>query len=489
MNGDFDDTRSMENDNNSVRPDTDETGGASESTNQHAQGDDAKEWMRPLDELEEESSVTRPGQRMHETAQEGERVILVGVPRPPSQLRFETDEHLDELQLLSETAGAEVLEKVFQNRSTIHASTFIGKGKAELIAQRCEELNAHTVIFDDDLSPVQQRNLERMINRKVIDRTTLILDIFAQHARSNTAKTQVELAQLEYMLPRLTRMWSHFSKQFGGIGTKGPGETQIETDRRILRDRIAHLKRKIERIDKQRATQRKSRSDITRISLVGYTNVGKSTLLNMLAGSDVLVEDKLFATLDATVRSVDLEGRTVLFTDTVGFIRKLPTRLIASFKSTLDEVVEADIILHIVDVANTYFREQIEVVKQTLKDLGAEHKPTIMVFNKIDKLENTGAMAGLRGEHPYSVFISAARGMNISELTTAVLLMVEEQHGERVFEIKPPDFRIAAEFHRVSRILEESFDEDRITIRCVLTPGMQQRMLHVHRNALRLIGK
>ena len=441
------------------------------------------------EELEEDEEESPRAPRMHDTAAVQERVILVGVSRPPSLLRFETDEHLEELELLAETAGALVLEKIFQNRSVIHARTFIGKGKAEYIAERCETIDAHTVIFDDDLSPVQQRNLEKMLNRKVIDRTTLILDIFAMHARTNTAKTQVELAQLEYKLPRLTRMWTHLSKQFGGIGTKGPGETQIETDRRMLRDRVAHLKEKLLRIDRQRATQRKSRLDAQRVSLVGYTNVGKSTLLNILTGADVRVEDKLFATLDSTVRGIELEGRPVLISDTVGFIRKLPTRLVASFKSTLDEVVESDIILHVVDVSHPQFREQIEVVKETLRELGADQKPTIMVFNKIDRLDNPGSMSGLKGEFPYSVFISASRAINLGELTTAILLMVEEQHREKVFEIRPPDFRISSEFHRVTRIVEERFEEDHIYIRCVLTPDVEQRLLHVHEGKILEVRK
>ncbi|MCB2203568.1 GTPase HflX [bacterium] len=401
-------------------------------------------------------------------------------------MRFETDEHLEELELLTETAGAEVVEKIFQNRAAISVTMFIGKGKAEFLAERCEELDVQTVIFDDDLSPVQQRNLERKLNRKVIDRTSLILDIFALHARTNAAKTQVELAQYEYLLPRLTRMWTHLSKQYGGIGTKGPGETQIETDRRIVRDRIAHLKDKLARVDRQRATQRKNRRDTTRVSLVGYTNVGKSTLLNMLTGADVLAEDKLFATLDSTVRSVDIEGREVLFSDTVGFIRKLPTRLIESFKSTLDEVVEADIILHVADVSHPSFKEQIEVVRDTLKELGAEQTPTIMVFNKIDRMENTGAMAGLKSEYPYAVFISAARGINLGELKAAVLLMLEEQHREKTFVISPPDFAIAAEFHRLARIVDERYEEDHIEIRCVLPPDAEQRLLNVHAGKVRV---
>ncbi len=443
----------------------------------------------PVDagETEEKRAYVKPSERMFETEKDVERVILMGVSRPPSQMRYETDEHLDELELLAETAGAEVVEKVFQNRSAIKVTTFIGKGKAEYLAERCEDLNVQTVIFDDDLSPVQQRNLERALNRKVIDRTSLILDIFAMHARTNAAKTQVELAQLEYLLPRLTRMWTHLSKQYGGIGTKGPGETQIETDRRIVRDRIAHLKSKLARIDRQRETQRKGRQDITRVSLVGYTNVGKSTLLNMLTGADVLVENKLFATLDSTVRSVDVEGHDVLFSDTVGFIRKLPTRLVASFKSTLDEVVEADIILHVVDVSHPHFKEQIDVVRDTLRELGAQDKPTIMVFNKIDRLENTGSMAGLKEEYPYAVFISAARGMNIGQLRTAVLMLLEEQHREKEYEIRPPDFALSAEFHRLGRIIEEKYEEDHIRIRCVLPPDTEQRLLKQHADKLRVV--
>ena len=441
----------------------------------------------PVEEEEEERKYVKPSERVFDTARKTERVILVGVSRPPSQMRFETDAHLDELELLTETAGAEVVEKIYQNRSSISVTTFIGKGKAEFLAQRCEDLDVQTVIFDDDLSPVQQRNLERSLNRKVLDRTALILDIFALHARSNAAKTQVELAQLQYMLPRLTRMWTHLSKQYGGIGTKGPGETQIETDRRIVRDRIAHLKEKLERIDRQRATQRKGRTNITRVSLVGYTNVGKSTLLNMLTGSDVLVEDKLFATLDSTVRAVDIEGRELLVSDTVGFIRKLPTRLIASFKSTLDEVVEADIILHVVDVSHPYFKEQIEVVRDTLKELHVDEKPTIMVFNKIDRLESPGAMSGLKSEYPYSVFISAARGINVTELKAAILLMAEEQHREKEFEIRPPDFSLSAEFHRVARIVEEKYEEDHIRIRCVIPADVEQRLLKVYADRLRVL--
>jgi GTP-binding protein HflX len=435
---------------------------------------------------EDAESESRRRERFFETAQRRERVILVGVSRPPDQQRFETDEHLDELELLTETAGAEVVEKVFQSRGQLVPATFIGKGKAQYIAERCEDADVQTVIFDDDLTPVQQRNLERIFNRKVIDRTTLILDIFAQHARTSAARTQVELAQLEYLLPRLTRMWTHLSKQYGGIGTKGPGETQIETDRRILRDRIAHLKSRLARIDRQRATQRQGRRDVTRVSLVGYTNVGKSTLLNILTGADVLAENKLFATLDSTVRGIELGRNTVLLSDTVGFIRKLPTRLIASFKSTLDEVSEADIILHVIDIAHPHFREQITVVQDTLKELHADGKPTVHVFNKIDAIDRGGEMQGLREQYPRAVFISAQRGINLGELRGTLQDIVEEQHREKTFIIAPPDYRISAELHRNSTILEEVFEEDHIRVRCVIPPDVEQRMLKSYPDTLTL---
>jgi GTPase len=429
--------------------------------------------------VEEEKLPKGPAQ-FHDTAPKMERVILVGVVRPPSQRKFETDEHLDELELLTDTAGAEVVEKVFQSRTSVSAATFVGKGKAEYIAEQCKDLDVQTVIFDDDLSPIQQRNLEKMIERKVIDRTALILHIFALHARTNTAKTQVELAQLEYLLPRLSHMWTHLSKQFGGIGTKGPGETQIETDRRILRDRIIHLKDKLEKIDRQRETQRKSRIGVVRVAIVGYTNAGKSTLLNMLTGSDVLVENKLFATLDSTVRSIELGKTTILITDTVGFIRKLPTKLIASFKSTLDEVLEADILLHVVDASHAYLQEQIDVVEKTLRDLGAADKPTILVFNKTDALEAPAQINTLSERFPGAIFVSALRGMNLGALLDAIRKIVEEHITKRTFIIRPPDFRIAAEFHRDTVVLEEEYADDFIRIVCEIEPDVRNRFLKLY---------
>jgi GTPase len=430
----------------------------------------------------------RDASRLHDTAPRPERVILVGISRPPAQYRSETDEHLEELELLADTAGAEVVEKVYQNRSSIEVATFIGKGKAEYVRDRCEEADVQSVIFDDDLTPVQQRNLERLLNRKVVDRTALILDIFARHARTNAARTQVELAQLEYLLPRLTRLWTHLSKQYGGISTKGPGETQIETDRRLVRDRISRLKDKLERIDRQRATQRKGRDDVTRVALVGYTNAGKSTLLNILTGADVLVEDKLFATLDATVRALQLGPNTVLISDTVGFIRKLPAKLVASFRSTLAEVVEADMLLHVVDVSHPVFREHVQVVQQTIADLQAGDKPVLMVFNKIDRIENPSSLAALQEQYPESLCISAARGINIRELMEHVQRMVEARFLRRRFLIRPPDYRILAELHRESVVYHEEYLDDAIAVECRIEPDAAARLLKQHAAVLTVDG-
>jgi len=349
---------------------------------------------------------------MIELEQEGgkERCVIVGVSTR-SVGREETEEYLDELALLADTAGAEVVARMSQDRDRIDAATFIGKGKVEEIHQMVLEQAIQLVIFDDDLNAVQVRNLERILECKVLDRSGLILDIFASRAKSNEAKTQVELAQLQYFLPRLTRQWTHLSKQFGGIGTKGPGETQIETDRRMIRSRISHLKEKLDRISQQRVTQRKGRLHHTRAALVGYTNAGKSTLLNLLSGSEVFVEDRLFATLDPTTRVVPLSAANeILMTDTVGFIRKLPHHLVASFKSTLEEITEADLLLHVVDVSSKTFEEQIKVVNDTLGELGADERPTLMVFNKIDLLFDRTILQTLATEYPDRVFISAARG-------------------------------------------------------------------------------
>ena len=312
-----------------------------------------------------------------------EKAILIGVVTP-EQNKNQAEEYLEELAFLAKTAGAIPIKKITQKLSVPNNKTFIGKGKIEEVKQLAKEGEVELIIFDDDLSPVQIRNIERILECKILDRSNLILDIFASRARTANAKTQVELAQYQYLLPRLTRMWTHLERQKGGIGMRGPGETQIETDRRIIGQKISLLKKQLEKIDKQKITQRKGRGSMIRLALVGYTNAGKSTLMNQLSKSEVFAEDKLFATLDTTIRKVVIENLPFLLADTVGFIRKLPHQLVDSFKSTLDEVRESDLLLHIVDISNPNFESQIEVVNQTLAEIGASDKPMILVFNKTD---------------------------------------------------------------------------------------------------------
>jgi len=312
-----------------------------------------------------------------------ESAVLVGVINRVQSPKM-VDEYLDELEFLAETAGAVVLARFVQKVESHHPGTLIGKGKLEEISLYVDENDVDMVIFDEDLSPTQLRNIEAAVNRRVLDRTNLILDIFALRAQTAYAKVQVELAQYQYLLPRLSGLWTHLERQRGGIGLRGPGETEIETDRRVIRDKISKCKEQLGKIDLQMAIQRKNRGKMVRVALVGYTNVGKSTLMNMLSKSDVFAENKLFATLDTTVRKVVVENLPFLISDTVGFIRKLPHHLVESFKSTLDEVRESDLLLHVVDISHPGFEEQIEVVTQTLNDLGVSSKPQFLVFNKID---------------------------------------------------------------------------------------------------------
>jgi GTP-binding protein HflX len=320
---------------------------------------------------------------LHSTDKIQETAVLIGVITK-NQTKEQSIEYLDELEFLTETAGAKTLKKFVQKLDRADSKTFVGSGKMQEIEAYVKEYEVDMVIFDDDLSPSQLRNIEKILDCKILDRSNLILDIFAARAQTAHAKTQVELAQYEYLLPRLTRMWTHLQKQKGGIGMKGPGETEIETDRRIIRDKISLLKKKLANIDKQMATQRGNRGQMVRVALVGYTNAGKSTIMNVISKSKVFAEDKLFATLDTTVRKVVLQNIPFLLSDTVGFIRKLPHQLVESFKSTLDEVREADILLHVVDITHPHFEEHIEVVNETLKEIGAADKPIILVFNKID---------------------------------------------------------------------------------------------------------
>ena len=312
-----------------------------------------------------------------------EKVVLIGIVTQ-QQNEDKLNEYLDELEFLTYTAGGEVLKRFTQKMDKPDPKTFMGSGKILEVKAFIDEHDVGTAIFDDELSPAQQKNIEKVLNVKILDRTNLILDIFAQRAQTSYARTQVELAQYQYLLPRLAGMWTHLERQRGGIGMRGPGETEIETDRRIVRDKISLLKKKIETIDKQMEVQRGNRGQLVRVALVGYTNVGKSTVMNLISKSKVFAENKLFATLDTTVRKVVIRNLPFLLTDTVGFIRKLPTQLIEAFKSTLDEVREADLLLHIVDISHPQFEEHIESVNQTLADIKSADKPTIMVFNKID---------------------------------------------------------------------------------------------------------
>ena len=385
---------------------------------------------------------------MIETAPETEKAVLAGlIYNQDERLAME---YLDELEFLADTAGAQVLKKFTQKLDVPNVTTFVGPGKLEEIGNFVKVSEADTVIFDDELTPTQLRNIERRLNCKVIDRTNLILDIFARRAKTAHAKTQVELAQYQYMLPRLTRMWTHLERQRGGIGMRGPGETQIETDRRIILDKIKRLKDQLKKIDKQKSTQRKNRGKLTRVALVGYTNVGKSTIMNMMAKSEVFAENKLFATLDTTVRKVVIRNLPFLLADTVGFIRKLPHDLVESFKSTLDEVREADILLHVVDISHPGFEEQIETVNNTLQEIDSNDKPVIYVFNKIDAFsyvekeeddltpstrENISLEewkeSWMAKKNVPAIFISATQKENIEEFRKLLYKEVKKIHSQR----------------------------------------------------------
>ena len=383
------------------------------------------------------------------TAKEPEKAVLVGIISS-GQKEDEAIEYLKELAFLTETAGGVPVKQFMQRMDTPHPATFVGTGKLDDIRKYVNENGIDLVIFDDDLSPSQLRNIEKSLECKILDRTNLILDIFAKRAQTSYARTQVELAQYQYLLPRLTRMWTHLERQQGGIGSRGPGESEIETDRRIIRDKIALLKEQLKKIDRQMMIQRKNRGNIVRVALVGYTNVGKSTLMNLLSKSEVFAEDKLFATLDTTVRKVVINSLPFLLTDTVGFIRKLPHHLVESFKSTLDEVREADILAHVVDISHPHFEEQIEIVNQTLHDLQADNKINILIFNKIDRYqfiqkddddltpptdENISLeelkQSWMARDNRLSVFISAKQKNNIEQLKDILYREVRKIHTQR----------------------------------------------------------
>ena len=380
-----------------------------------------------------------------------EKAVFVGIIRPEDDER-KVNEYLDELQFLAETAGVQGEKKFIQRLERPDNATYIRSGKLEEIAQFCEDFEINYVIFDDELSGMQQRNIEKIIKTSaVIDRTSLILEIFAQRAKTSYAKMQVELARYNYMLPRLAGMWTHLERQRGGIGTRGGmGETQIEVDRRIVKERITRLKEQLRKVDRQMATQRGNRGNMVRLALVGYTNVGKSTIMNLLAKSDVFAENKLFATLDTTVRKVVIENVPFLLSDTVGFIRKLPTQLIEAFKSTLDEVREADILLHVVDICAPDFEEHMKIVEKTLSDIGASDKPVYVIFNKVDAYTHTPydefslepkakenrtldelKNSWIANEKSPCIFISAKNKVNIEKLRNDLYKMVAEIHAGR----------------------------------------------------------
>ncbi len=405
-----------------------------------------------------------------------ERAILVGVSTPDA-CGARVEEYLDELALLADSAGAEVVYRITQDRPRVDPAHFLGKGKAEELAWLVQEKNAQLVLFDDDLTPVQVRNLEKLIKCKIVDRSGLILDLFASRARTREAKTQVELAQLQYMLPRLTRQWTHLSKQFGGIGTKGPGETQIETDRRVIRARITHLRGKLREIARERQIQRKGREQLPRAALVGYTNAGKSTLLNWFSQADVQVEDRLFATLDATVRLVRLSPQhRILLSDTVGFIRKLPHHLVASFQSTLDEVREATILLHVIDVSHPLFEEQISVVNETLGELGAQGKQTIMVFNKVDRVDSKAVVAHLRQKHDNAVFLAASRGINMHALERALVELLDADMVEEEVTLRQADHDLVSHIHDLAQVIEKRYEPDSVYLRFKISRQRVQKL-------------
>ncbi len=405
-----------------------------------------------------------------------ERALLVKLVAP-SDSPWEIDESLDELGRLVESAGGRVMGRVTQHRNAPDPAYYIGKGKAAEIKGIIEEIGCDLVVFDEDLSPTQDKNLEKLFGKRVLDRSELILDIFAQRARTSQAKLQVELAQLQYLLPRLTRMWEHLSRIRGGIGLRGPGEKQLEVDRRVIRKRIGNLRKQLNVVKKRRSQQRQRRSREYNIAIVGYTNTGKSTLFNTLTHSEVSTRNRLFETLDARTRNLDLgSARAVLITDTVGFIRKLPHHLVASFRATLEEVVEADLLLHVIDVSSNGMYEQIRVVEDVLADLNAIDKPIIHVFNKIDLLEGELVKEGIKPHYPDGVFTSAVEGSGMEQLKEALLR--EMRKDELVLEYSFPidDSRSIARLYEVAKVLEKSAEDGMVKVRVWIEREARDRL-------------
>jgi GTPase len=408
-----------------------------------------------------------------------ERALLIGLEKQGVS-KWDLQDSLDELAELANSAGAEVVDTVTQKLQKPTAPYYIGKGKAEEIKESFQDREVTSVIFDDELSPAQGRNLENLLARKVIDRTQLILDIFAQRARSREGRLQIELAQLQYLLPRLTRMWDHLSRQTGGIGTRGPGETQLEVDRRRVQERIARLERELEAVRKTRAVQRQGRKrhQWPVAAVVGYTNAGKSTVLNLLTGADVVAENRLFATLDPTTRSFVLPNKQrVLLTDTVGFLRKLPHTLIESFKATLEEVSEADLLIHIVDLSHPRVDDQMEAVEGVIKELDASGKQTVIVFNKIDKLANRELAETYTKRFPGSVAISARTGEGVNDLVQALQDALSAWRLRSRFRIPASESALIAEIHRVGHVLELCYEGEGALIVAHVPPELAQKLV------------
>ena len=404
-----------------------------------------------------------------------ERVFLVGAEFKSRQA-WEVRDSLDELAQLAATAGGEVVGDGAQRLERPVAATFIGSGKVDEFARHCKAQDVDTVIFDDELSPAQSRNLEKVFDCKVLDRTSLILDIFAQRARTREGKLQVELAQLQHLLPRLTRFWSHLSRQTGGIGMRGDGETQLETDRRRVEDRIARLLRELEEVRRQRGTQRQGRQRHSwpLASIVGYTNAGKSTLLNALTGAEALAEDKLFATLDPTTRRLRLPtNQNVLLSDTVGFIRKLPHRLVEAFKATLEEVVRADLLLHVVDASHPQADEQIQAVNVVLEEIGATGKPTLMVFNKTDRVAEPGLLERIRGQHPQAVAVSAKTGDGFPALLSELGSRLRPVRDFVELEIPHDASALIARAHELGQVIERRYRGGQVRLKARIPPHLR----------------
>lgn len=407
-----------------------------------------------------------------------ERALLIGLEKQGVS-KWDLRDSLEELAELANSAGAEVVDTVTQKLDRPTAPYYIGKGKAESLKPALQDRQVTSVIFDDELSPAQGRNLENLLSRKVLDRTQLILDIFAQRARSREGRLQIELAQLQYLLPRLTRMWHHLSRQTGGIGTRGPGETQLEVDRRRVQERISRLERELESVRKTRAVQRQGRKrhQWPVAAVVGYTNAGKSTLLNLLTGADVVAENKLFATLDPTTRSFMLPNKQrVLLTDTVGFLRKLPHTLIESFKATLEEVSEADLLIHIVDLSHARVDDQIEAVEGVIKELDAHGKQTLIVFNKIDNLQNRDLIETYLRRFPGSVAISAKTGEGVDKLVQALQDALSAWRLRSHFKIPASESALIAEIHRVGHVLELKYEGNDAIIVAHVPPELGQKL-------------